>query len=511
MGAPSSGDLTPSMHGVLKPGYKVGEYEITGKLGAGGFGTVYSAVHPLIGKKAAVKVLAHEYSENEEFVSRFVDEARAVNTIRHTNIIDIFNFGTLPDGRSYFVMELLDGVSLEAFLSEKGALEPKLGLAILRSVSRALDAAHGKGIVHRDLKPDNIFLTFDEDGRPVPKLLDFGIAKLLVDDGTPHRTRTGAPVGTPQYMAPEQCLGEAVDERADVYAFGVLSFEALAGKPPFEGKSLLDILTKQTRAERPLLSSVRPEAGTSYDDALRRIMAIDKLERPATVGEAYELLAGAGKTAGVDLETTVRVPLAEQRVKVEVEGADTVYDAVSAAAGKRSTEAPLSRSIGKKSSSRSALYLVAGVFVVGAGAYAGLGLLGAPSETPAASAAPASAALVGEPSGAAPSSAPVVAAAATSAAPSVIAFDVAVEVAPAAAKAKAELVEGEKKSALGALPGTIRLVGIVGESRTILVTAAGFADKTETVTLGPGAKLTVRLTPKPGAPRLNQDLEDPFR
>src|SRR5262245_5910185 len=188
----------------LQPGTTVGEYQVEGKLGEGGFGAVYRAVHPLIGKHAAIKVLNRQYSSNPQMVSRFIAEARAVNQIRHKSIIDIFSFGTLEDGRQYYVMELLEGVTLDKFIKRNGRLSPEVAIPVLRSVARALDAAHAAGIAHRDLKPENIFLTFDEDGVIVPKLLDFGIAKLLGDSAlTGHRTRTGTPMGTPHYMSPE--------------------------------------------------------------------------------------------------------------------------------------------------------------------------------------------------------------------------------------------------------------------------------------------------------------------
>src|SRR5262249_29514066 len=158
-------------------------------LGEGGFGAVYKAVHPLIGKTAAVKILNRQYSSNPQMVSRFIAEARAVNQIRHKNIIDIFSFGVLADGRQYFVMELLEGMPFDRYIDTHGRLAPEVALPILRQVARALDAAHAQQIVHRDLKPENIYLTFDEDGGVHPKLLDFGIAKLTTDASGGHKTR----------------------------------------------------------------------------------------------------------------------------------------------------------------------------------------------------------------------------------------------------------------------------------------------------------------------------------
>src|SRR5262249_42907069 len=186
---------------------QVGEYRTESKLGEGGFGGVYNAVHPLIGKSAAIKVLSRQFSSNPQMVSRFIAEARAVNQIRHRNIIDIFSFGQLADGRQYYVMELLDGVPFDRYLAEHKRLTLTQAAPILRGVARALDAAHGKGILHRDLKPENVYLVFDEDGGVEAKLLDFGLVKLLGDPSGSHRTKTGTPMGTPYYMSPEQCRG----------------------------------------------------------------------------------------------------------------------------------------------------------------------------------------------------------------------------------------------------------------------------------------------------------------
>jgi serine/threonine-protein kinase len=213
----------------LAAGTPVGEYEVLGLLGEGGFGAVYRAVHPVIGKHAAIKVLKREFSSQPDMVARFVSEARAVNQIRHKNIIDIFSFGVLPDGRQFFVMELLEGVALETYLERHGAMPFAQAAPILRAVARALGAAHAAGITHRDIKPENVFICLDEDGNATPKLLDFGIAKLVVDKNSQHKTRSGIPMGTPLYMSPEQVYGKSVDPRSDIYSLGVMAFQMLTG------------------------------------------------------------------------------------------------------------------------------------------------------------------------------------------------------------------------------------------------------------------------------------------
>src|SRR5262245_13584788 len=179
MSAGPTEDLHAPAEPDLEAGQKVGEYVVEEKIGEGGFGTVFRAVHPLIGKQVAIKVLARRFSSDPEMLSRFVAEARAVNQIRHRHIIDIFAFGQLEgnDGAPYDVLELLDGVPLDTHLDQVGRMPLEEAVPVLRAIAKALDAAHAKGIAHRDLKPENIFLVREPDGTVFPKLLDFGIAK----------------------------------------------------------------------------------------------------------------------------------------------------------------------------------------------------------------------------------------------------------------------------------------------------------------------------------------------
>ncbi len=275
----------------LGAGTTVGEYRIDRVLGKGGFGTVYGAVQPVIGKQVAVKVLARKYSADEDVVSRFVAEARAVNQIRHRNIIDIFSFGQLPDGRHYYVMEYLDGEPLDVYLRNHGPLPLDEAIPVLRSIARALDAAHAKGIAHRDLKPENIFLANDPDGGVFPKLLDFGIAKLMApDDDVRHRTNTGVPIGTPYYMSPEQCRGKDVDHRTDIYSFGIVTYRLLTGTFPFEGDDYMELLIKQMNDEPPAASTRNPELPPSVDEAIAWMMRKDRAQRPPSVIEGVNAL-----------------------------------------------------------------------------------------------------------------------------------------------------------------------------------------------------------------------------
>jgi len=239
-------------------GQTIGNYLVTQKLGEGGMGSVYLAEHPSIGKKVALKVLHPEFSSNPEVAERFFREAKAVNSIGHPNIVDVVDYGVIqsPGGRErmvYFIMEYLSGLTLGQAIAAESPMPPERALTISIQVADALAASHRAGIVHRDLKPDNIILVTRGRERDFVKLLDFGIAKLTGNDGaSSHRTRVGMVMGTPAYMAPEQCEGKPnIDHRADIYALGIVLYEMLTGHVPFEGDQYSDILIKHM-TQRPI-------------------------------------------------------------------------------------------------------------------------------------------------------------------------------------------------------------------------------------------------------------------
>lgn len=217
-------------------GKHLGPYRLVTELGSGGMGTVYFAEHREIGHRAAVKVLDPKFADDASVVSRFFDEARAVNAIRHPNIVEIRDYGQ-DAGMTYLVMELLEGETLSERLEREGRVSLEAACEIVLSVASALQAAHALDIIHRDLKPENVFMDFSNGDERV-KVLDFGIAKLHLGGDTSKHTETGTVLGTPKYMSPEQCLGEAtLDGRSDVYSLAVLTYEMLVGRPPFEADS----------------------------------------------------------------------------------------------------------------------------------------------------------------------------------------------------------------------------------------------------------------------------------
>ncbi len=282
----------------LEAGTMVGEYRVEKKLGEGGFGAVYLAVHHVINKSVAIKILNRACSMDPAMLSRFTSEARVVNQIRHRNIVDIFAFGRLPDGRHYHVMELLEGKPFDEYLKERGRISLEEALPIFRGVSRALGAAHTAGVVHRDLKPANVFLVRDEDVGFAPKLIDFGIAKLD-DENAAHKTKTGAMMGTAHYMSPEQCRGRGVDARTDIYAFGAMIHVALTGRKPFEGESVMDVIMKQITDPPPPMSASWSGIAKELDEPVLRMLEKDPSKRPQTIAEAFALLEASAKLAGV--------------------------------------------------------------------------------------------------------------------------------------------------------------------------------------------------------------------
>jgi serine/threonine-protein kinase len=221
-------------------------------------GSVFEAIHDDLEKRCAIKVLNDEYGSNQKVVRRFLNEARAVARIRHENIIDVYDFGRSPDKRYYFVMELLEGNSLAEELKQVGALPIPRACLIAGQVARALAASHAAGIVHRDLKPQNLMLIRRAQTEDFVKVLDFGVAKVL-SKGELDQTESGLVIGTTRYMAPEQCRGgKEVDHRCDVYALGLIFYNMVAGKLPFDADNPGDLMVQHlTKAPPPLKDHVK--------------------------------------------------------------------------------------------------------------------------------------------------------------------------------------------------------------------------------------------------------------
>jgi serine/threonine protein kinase len=269
-------------------------YRVDERIGSGGMGVVYRATHVLIGKRVAIKVLRRRFARQTDVAQRFAREAQVASSIKHPNVVDINDFGTTPGGSPFCVMEHLDGHTLAREIDRTGRIDPGLALDIAIQVARGLAAAHHARVVHRDLKPDNVFLIPGErEGErtlAIAKILDFGIARVA--DGKLRLTAAGSVIGTPEYMSPEQARGDEVDARSDLYALGVMLFEALTGCVPLRGDSLAGTLTKQVFEVAPTLREIDPRLdGLPNTEALLiRLLAKSRDDRPNDAQAVVRLL-----------------------------------------------------------------------------------------------------------------------------------------------------------------------------------------------------------------------------
>jgi serine/threonine-protein kinase len=217
------------------------KYEILELITSGGMGSIYKAMHRKLGKPVAIKVLSVDKLAGDVTYRRFEREAKAAAALNHPNVVSVYDYGLIRGDRPYIAMELLDGVSLDQYLSKNGYVECYLAITILTQICEALSHAHARGLIHRDLKPSNIMLVTDDRGNIRVKIIDFGIAKFAKGETKPI-TRPGQIFGSPIYMSPEQCVGQKLDQRSDIYALGCVLYESLCGQPPFLGDSLLNTI-----------------------------------------------------------------------------------------------------------------------------------------------------------------------------------------------------------------------------------------------------------------------------
>ena len=276
----------------------VGRYRVREELASGGFGVVHRGEHVELGHQAAIKILHAELASNDTLVRRFEREVEVMRLVNHPAIVEVLEVGRLEDGRPFFVMELLQGVTLQQHLRARGRLPVDEVLGILEPLCDALGAAHQKSVIHRDIKPSNVFLSVRDGGRRVV-LLDFGVAKLL-DAAGPGLTASRHAVGTFACMAPEQLLCGAVDARTDVYALGVLAYRMLTGYPPFDNAPYLVMHHMHLHARPPRPSSRAP-VNPAFDEVILRALAKAPAARHATVAELLKELrfaAERGRTSG---------------------------------------------------------------------------------------------------------------------------------------------------------------------------------------------------------------------
>jgi tRNA A-37 threonylcarbamoyl transferase component Bud32 len=299
--------LAEQSPGMIEVGQTIGNYRVLELIGEGGMGIVYLVEHPVIGRRGALKAVHPSFALDVDVVARFTNEARAISQIGHEHIVDVTDFGRTEAGDFYFIMEFLRGESLCDRIAREAPLSPPRALAIAAQVADALAASHEHGVVHRDLKPENVFLVPRTGTRDFVKVLDFGLAKLASD--AVADAPADVVMGTPHYMAPEQCEGlPTIDARADVYALGVLLFEMVTGRVPFVGDTATEILQKQVSAKPPTarsLVSILPEA---IDRIIQKALAKDPADRFASMADmrvALRAPVGVAAAPGVRGDTAL--------------------------------------------------------------------------------------------------------------------------------------------------------------------------------------------------------------
>lgn len=371
-----------------------GRYTIQEKLGAGGMGAVFAAEQTAVGRKVAIKVLGSEIASDKNAVKRFMQEARAASALSHPNTITIHDFGQTAEGELYLAMELVPGQTLAQVLRREGALAPERAVHIAHQILNALQEAHGAGIIHRDLKPENVIISPRSGNPDFLKVLDFGLAKLTdSDDGSHGLTQTGQVFGTPGYMAPEQAKGERCDLRADLYAVGVMLYEMLAGRRPFDGDNPLSVLVKHIQEPPPQFDALEPpvEVDLALRTAVFRVLAKDREQRFASAAEMNEALMQAVESGGLASGSFSAATVSAGRTgagasskSLRPPSLPDVDSGLQKTLGSGIMGQVTSARIEPEAGGRKGLWLAAAVLLLGAGAVAAWqgGLLGGASEAP---------------------------------------------------------------------------------------------------------------------------------
>jgi serine/threonine protein kinase len=319
-----------------------GKYKIVRAIGEGGMGAVYEGENVRIRRRVAIKVLHAGVASNTEMVQRFEREAQVAGTVGNDHILEILDMGALPGGERYMVMEYLDGETMTDRIKVRGRLTALEAVQLLRQVLRGLAAAHVAGIVHRDLKPDNIFILKEKAGiKDYVKIIDFGISKFSEQGGTSSRmTRTGALMGTPHYMSPEQATGSMeIDRRTDIYAVGIIMYEAVTGRVPFQAETFNQLLFEIALAKIIPARQVVPELDPAIDSIIMKASARDPAQRFQTCEEfamALEAWERSGSAVSVPPEQSLEAIFAASVPRASSSGVGSADDTISADTGRRS-------------------------------------------------------------------------------------------------------------------------------------------------------------------------------
>lgn len=308
-------------------GSRVDDYEVQSVIGSGAMGIVYRVQHAVIGKPAALKVLKPDYADDPDMVQRLIREARTVNAIRHPGIVDIFGFGTLPNGQSYIVMDLLEGEPLDAWVKREAPAPFKKAAPILDEILGALHAAHVVGVIHRDLKPGNVFYESHPEARSHVKIIDFGLARQADRAGGSVRpTNPGTLIGTPAFMAPEQVLGTKVFPATDLYAVGGIAYQMLTGRIPHEAPSAIEVISQKMKFDPVPPRQWVPSIDEDVDSWVMMLLDREPDRRPESADDARRMLRRImeGRTRSdeklkpVDLKTTARVEVQRGEVSTAI-------------------------------------------------------------------------------------------------------------------------------------------------------------------------------------------------
>ncbi len=280
------------------------KYQILSILGTGGMSRVYKAKHSYMKRFVAVKLLHESATSDTVAKARFQLEAEAASALSHPNVITVHDYGLTPQGQAYFIMDCLEGTSLESILEEKKTLPLQEAVEIFTQALEGLDHAHRKGIIHRDIKPSNLVILDQEDGTQLVKLVDFGIAKLVIPNEAEAKqqrlTQTGEIFGTPPYMSPEQCSGRKLDARSDIYSFGCLMYETLAGDPPLIGDTFVSTAVKHvSEIPKPLSEKAATAIPSALDSVIMKCLEKDPNHRFASAAELKQALFDAAYVSGL--------------------------------------------------------------------------------------------------------------------------------------------------------------------------------------------------------------------
>jgi serine/threonine protein kinase len=338
---PTDGEVLEADPGSIVGTVLDGQYKIESLLGKGGMGAVYLARHILLGDRVAIKIMPAEVRNNAEWLRRFRREGQAARRFRHANAVTVYDLRTAGDGTIYMVMEYVEGQTLDAELKQRGRFTPAETFETLEPIMSVLNTAHAMGVVHRDLKPENIMMGLPmAGGGSSVKLLDLGIAKMreiagVESSGTTELTMAGQVLGTPYYMSPEQ-WGEIprdgnpeIDGRADIYSLGLVAYEMISGRRPYEARTLHELRREHINVCPPSLSEKFPDVPRAFSQAIDRAISKDRDDRQATAGElAAQLRAGLEDVAG---------PLGSERLTPEMPYPEGSSGNTQAAAGKLNT------------------------------------------------------------------------------------------------------------------------------------------------------------------------------